>query len=46
MTREQLESLYEELLEEAKHCQAGTVADERLDAQLCLIEQMLEITLQ
>jgi hypothetical protein len=38
-----LEELYQQLLEEAKHIQSGTIADERLDARLCLVEEMLEL---
>ena len=42
ITRAYLEDLFEELLDQAEQIQIGTVEDERLDAQLCLIEEMLE----
>jgi len=43
LNKDYLESLYKELLEEAKHVQTGTVEDERVDAKLCLVEEMLEL---
>lgn len=43
MTKEQLEAIYRELLEDAKLVPSGSIVDERIDAQLCLIEDMLEV---
>lgn len=42
ITREQLESIYEELLGQAKQYPIGSVESERVDAKLCLIEDMLD----
>ena len=43
MNREQLEALYAELLGQAKIVPVGSIADERLDAKLCLLEEILEL---
>lgn len=42
ITKTYLEELYRILLEEAKYVPYGSVDDERLDAKLCLIEELLE----
>jgi hypothetical protein len=42
MSREQIEKLYQELLADARLVPKGSVAEERLDAQLVLLETMLD----
>lgn len=42
MSKERLETLYKELLAKAKQVPFLSTEDERIDAQLCLLEEMLE----
>ena len=42
INKDYLERLYAELKEQAKTVPSGTVDDERVDAKLCLVEEMLD----
>jgi hypothetical protein len=42
VNKQQLEAIYQELLEESKQVDLYSVEDERIDAKLCLLEQLLE----
>ena len=42
MNKNYLEAMYQELLKEREGITLGSIEDERLDAQLCLMEQLLE----
>lgn len=41
ITREQIEIIYRELRKKMWEVEAGSIEDERLDAQLCLLEELL-----
>lgn len=42
ITREQLQSIYDDLLGQVKEYPIGSVESERVDAKLCLIEEILD----
>jgi hypothetical protein len=42
ITKDRLETIYKRLLEESKMSTIFTVENERADAKLCLIEELLE----
>jgi hypothetical protein len=42
MNKNYLEAIYQELLKDREGVELGSVEDERLDAKLCLMEQILE----